>query len=78
MPPNRDVGFYAQDREGVWLVRPPGAPKAVRLSKSHTVVEHADGTITVSPSLLILPGSFGLDPEYGWHGWLVEGRFEET
>lgn len=52
--------------------------------RNHTVVEHEDGTITVSPSILIHGHDF-LDGEEkktspGWHGylekgvWLTEGR----
>ncbi len=33
----------------------------------HEVIEHSDGTITVSPSL-VMPS--------GWHGWLRRGVFE--
>jgi uncharacterized protein DUF6527 len=35
--------------------------------KNHTVTEHEDGTITVSPSILITQG------ELSWHGFLERG-----
>ena len=47
---------------GVWYaVAPDGKAGAI---VSHQVVEHDDGTITVSPSL-VMPS--------GWHGWLEHG-----
>ena len=45
------------------LVDPTGAAGSI-IPENHTVVEHADGTITVSPSV-VMPG--------GWHGWLRHG-----
>lgn len=43
----------------------------------HTVIEHDDGTITVSPSILVYPHTF-LDggekkQSPGWHGFLERG-----
>jgi hypothetical protein len=35
----------------------------------HTITEHADGTITVSPSILIFPSA----DSPGWHGYLERG-----
>ena len=38
---------------------------------AHIVIEHADGTITVSPSILVTNGpSHG---ESSWHGFLEKG-----
>lgn len=39
----------------------------------HTVTEHEDGTITVSPSILISAGGIAL-----WHGWLERGVWREA
>jgi hypothetical protein len=48
----------------IWyLVDPTGHAGAV-LSGIHTVTEHIDGTITITPSL-VMPG--------GWHGFLTRG-----
>lgn len=53
-----------------WYVRCPGSPVAASVEK-HEVVEHEDGTITVSPSILYeIPG---LDPPYSYHGYLEKG-----
>jgi hypothetical protein len=54
---------------GVWIIRDP-AGKLGSL-QTHTVVEHEDGTITVSPSILdSAPG--------GWHGYLERGVWREV
>jgi hypothetical protein len=55
--------------EGEWqLCGPDGRCGAIRATKekpqAHTVTVHEDGTITVSPSL-VMPS--------GWHGWLLRG-----
>ena len=53
--------------DGVWYIRDPrGVIGALR---THTVTEHDDGTITVSPSIL--------DPD-GWHGYLERGVWREV
>ncbi len=41
--------------------------------RNHTVTEHPDGTITVSPSILVGNGTGGLQ----WHGYLKAGVWEE-
>ncbi len=40
---------------------------------SHNVVEHEDGTITVSPSILVNEGC----GEQSWHGFLEMGVWRE-
>lgn len=57
--------------DGRWWAYAPG----VGLSdlSNHDVTEHEDGTITVSPSILVT-GSPG-DPTY--HGYLVRGVWQE-
>lgn len=58
--------YFHSDEGGWWAVSPDG--RGVGL-KGHTVTEHEDRTITVSPSILVqgggLPGS--------WHGYLERG-----
>lgn len=67
----------------VWYIRDPwGHVGALR---THTVTEHDDGTITVSPSILDPDppsqammqhlGIVAMIPEggSGWHGWLERG-----
>ncbi len=47
------LGAYFRDSRGDWCVITPNG----RLGSvaKHTVVEHEDGTITVSPSILVYP-----------------------
>lgn len=58
-------GDYGRHPNGTWYARPPGS-HAGNLS-SHEVVEHEDGTITVSPSILM-----------AWHGYLERGVWREV
>lgn len=54
---------------GVWYaIDPTGCAGAIRPAQ-HQVVEHDDGTITVTPSL-VMPG--------GWHGYLEHGVWREV
>lgn len=71
-----EPGEYGLGDDGRWWVRAP-APDTLKyltgdLSK-HQVVEHEDGTITVSPSILISHWS-GLT----WHGYLEHGEWHEA
>lgn len=54
-------GGYGKDHEGAWMVRPPGSHLGAL--DGHEVVEHDDGTITVTPSIM----------GEGFHGHLVKG-----
>ncbi len=74
-------GDYGKDKNGVWWFRPPADPQdpdwpkgipPARIGK-HTVVEHPDGTITVSPSLVFRTG-VGI----AWHGWLRNGIYTKV
>lgn len=62
-------GEYGQDNDGVWHARAPG--NHMGDLSDHEVVEHADETITVSPSILIDDG------RNKWHGYLKRGVWEE-
>jgi hypothetical protein len=63
-----DYGKY----EGVWYCRPPWKHALGNLAK-HQVEEHEDGTITVSPSILIKCGG-----DIGeWHGYLRKGVWDQ-
>ena len=49
--PTTPLGVYFKDSSGVWaVVTPNGRHGSIA---KHTVVEHEDGTITVSPSILV-------------------------
>lgn len=65
----RTPASYWQAVNGVWYVHPARGFHG-NLSK-HDVTEHEDGTITVSPSILIN------SHEGSWHGFLERGVFRE-
>lgn len=56
--------------EGEWHIIDPtnhiGAIRERNGRATHTWIEHKDGTVTFSPSI-VMPG--------GWHGWLRHGVF---
>lgn len=62
---------YAKDIDGHWYaVTPTGLFAGLA---NHTIVEHEDGTITVSPSILVRAGTAG-----EWHGFLVHGVWSQV
>lgn len=63
-------GEYGKGTDGVWYCRPFGNHTG-SLAK-HDVIEHEDGTITVSPSILIDDG------RNQWHGHLERGVWREV
>jgi hypothetical protein len=58
-------GEYAKDSEGTWRCSTPNGHQGNL--KLHDVTENEDGTITVSPSILV-----SSDREL-WHGYLERG-----
>lgn len=69
-------GDYGQNPEdGKWYARPPGEDSHMCCLDGHMVTEHNDGTISVTPSVLITMEEG--DSEYMWHGWLVYGTWRE-
>jgi Family of unknown function (DUF6527) len=62
-------GDYGKDSRGIWQARPPGMHAGSL--RNHEVEEHEDGTITVSPSILIDQG------DKKWHGFLKKGEWSE-
>jgi hypothetical protein len=71
-PPGGYVPAPAGDGSTVWWIKDP-AGHVGRISK-HTVEEHEDGTITVSPSILSTKADHGHD----WHGFLERGVWREA
>lgn len=65
-----DYGKWAHD--GSWYAIPPGHPHLLANLVKHRVVEHEDGTITVSPSVLV---SGRLE---AWHGYLERGVWRQV
>jgi hypothetical protein len=58
-------GMHIGQPEGqeIWYIRDPAGK--IGTIRSHTVIEHEDGSITVQPSIWDAPD--------GWHGWLERG-----
>lgn len=73
-PHEMDPGDYGRDPEtGDWYARTPAAGELYLCGylRNHEVVEHDDGTITVSPSILVShPHRDGVRR---WHGFLERG-----
>lgn len=67
---------YGKQPDGTWYgVTPAGV---AGLNK-HQVIEHTDGTVTVSPSILVGIGI--LDPtqsQPSWHGYLEHSVWREV
>lgn len=67
-----DFGCYTRDGLGTWYARTPNGHIA-NLAR-HTVAEHEDGTISVSPSIAGEGGSL----KTKWHGHLKNGIWTEA
>jgi hypothetical protein len=61
-------GDYCCDTDGQWWVRPPSPKASMGVISEHTIVEHEDKTISVTPSILMA----GV-----WHGFLIKGEWSE-
>lgn len=68
--PEARPGDYWRWPDGMWMCRTPSGFGG-NLSR-HDVVEHDDGTITVSPSILVTTG------DGQWHGFLERGVWREV
>jgi hypothetical protein len=66
---NLEGGGYAKLDNGDWAIHPPEARYGTISPRIHTITEHEDGTITVSPSILY----HGHANWEGWHGYLERG-----
>jgi hypothetical protein len=69
-------GDYAKRDDRYWLVNTPNSELALIDSQRWKVTEHEDGTVTMSPSILIS----AISPTKGtrvelWHGFLERGIF---
>ena len=61
-------GDYGQDINGEWFARPPNCHTGSL--KTHEVIEHDDGTITVNPSIIICNNGNNF-----YHGYLKHGEW---
>lgn len=66
-----DYGYWKV--AGHWIAMSPNGEMA-NLS-AHTITEHADGTITVSPSIGIRSGK---DLAFSYHGYLEHGVWRDV
>lgn len=64
-------GGYWRTADGTWMCGVPAPGFGVGNLSKHDVVEHDDGTITVSPSILVETGD-----GRRWHGFLNRGVWE--
>lgn len=67
-------GDYGKQPDGSWYCIVPGDPDGMGNLSAHTVTEHEDGTITVSPSILVSAPHKG----QSWHGYLERGMWREV
>lgn len=68
-----EMGEYGKNPEGLWFCRVPAEGFGTGGLGKHTITEHEDGTITVSPSIL----STGHNDRQ-WHGYLERGVWREV
>ena len=58
--------------KGVFYFRTPDVRLSVGSLAKHCITEHADGTITVTPSILVKQ-----EPVGSWHGYLENGIWRQ-
>ena len=85
---NVQPGDYWYDPRFGWYAACPiprddeGMIACLAWFRSHTVAEHEDGTITVSPSILCSAGGSNAPEEWKkkhyYHGWLERGEWREA
>lgn len=79
--PRLQSGDYGRDLDGLWYCVPPGKEPFSWMgclgdgTTHHKVTEHEDGTITVTPSILIHSPRTGKGEK--WHGYLERGVWRE-
>lgn len=70
LPPfeNGDYGKHSDEK---WYAKTPNGYTCGL--GNHSVIEHEDGTITVSPSILVSTGPSKEEWKEVWHGYLERG-----
>jgi hypothetical protein len=68
-----DYGF--DEKHGFWMAETPNG--LLGSLANHEVTEYADGTITVSPSILVRGYSYDEKRDISWHGFLERGVWRE-
>ncbi len=71
---------YWKDQRGVWMLNLPHYGGCLGNLSQHTVVEHENGTITVSPSILISARRCidGVWRDINVHGYLERGAWRDV
>lgn len=69
-------GEYGKLSDGHFYGCAPGDEDMMCNLSGHHIVEHEDGTITVSPSILITTGCESGNKQ--WHGYLEKGVWREV
>lgn len=69
--PNGAYGPTERDGNIIWYVKTPNGH--IGDVSAHEITEHEDGTITVSPSILVSHATDML-----WHGYLEKGIWREV
>lgn len=66
--------IYEDINKPMWFFIPPKPGIGLYVLSLHTIVENSNGTITVSPSIVI-----NTDDKKGirWHGFLIDGDWRE-
>ncbi len=69
-------GEYGKDpRDDRWYAVTPNG--LFGCLDAHEVTEHDNGTITVSPSILVTGYSYEEKKDISWHGYLEQGVWRE-
>jgi streptogramin lyase len=68
-----DRGEYSKQADGTFWFRTPNGMMGRLNPKIHSIVEHPDNTISVSPSILMTVP----DGAMSWHGYLEKGIWRE-
>lgn len=66
-------GDYGKQPDGTWYAVVPDENIGMGNLSEHEVTEHEDGTITVSPSILVEDFN-----GHNWHGFLERGVWREV
>ena len=70
------LGEYGKCSNGTFYGCAPGDEDMMCNLAGHKIIEHEDGTITVSPSILITTGRESGRKQ--WHGYLEKGVWRQV
>ena len=70
-----EPGEYGKVNDDSFHGCAPGDANMMCNLAGHKIIEHDNGAITVSPSILITTHTKGVQAQ--WHGYLIKGVWEE-